>query len=92
VALQRFGDLVADRHHRIQREHRLLEDHRHAAAPHVAHLGFGKLRQLDAVQRHRPADDLRSVRQEPHDRKRGERFAAPGFAQQRESLPWPDLE
>jgi len=31
---ERFGDLVADAHHRVQRRHRLLEDQRDARAAH----------------------------------------------------------
>ena len=38
VDLQRLGDLLADLHHRVQRRHRVLEDHRHLRAPDVAHL------------------------------------------------------
>ncbi len=37
VQPDRFGDLLADREDRIQRRHRLLEDHRHVGAAHRAH-------------------------------------------------------
>ena len=37
VDLQRLGDLAADLHHRVERRHRVLEDHRHLLAPHAAH-------------------------------------------------------
>ena len=37
VQAQRLDDLVADGEHRVQRGHRLLEDHRDAVAAHLAH-------------------------------------------------------
>ena len=33
-----FGDLLADLHQRVERDHRVLEHHRHLGAPQVAHL------------------------------------------------------
>ena len=38
VSRERLGDLVADREHRVQRRHRVLEDHRHLAAAKLAKL------------------------------------------------------
>ena len=35
---QRFGDLMADGQHRVERGHRLLEDHRDLVAADLAHL------------------------------------------------------
>ena len=35
---ERLGDLALDLHHRVERGHRVLEDHRHLGAPDVAHL------------------------------------------------------
>ncbi len=37
---EHLADLVADRAQRVERGHRLLEDHRDAGAAHLAHLGF----------------------------------------------------
>ena len=42
VGLEGLGDLVADPHDRVQRRHRLLEDHADLAAAHVAHLALGE--------------------------------------------------
>ena len=42
VPRQHLGDLRADRHHRIEAQRRLLEDHRHAAAAHAAHGELGQ--------------------------------------------------
>ena len=36
-----LGNLVSDAHHRIERGHRLLEDHADAGAANMAHLRFG---------------------------------------------------
>ena len=36
---QRFGNLFADGEHGIKRSHRILKDHRHIVAAHVAHPG-----------------------------------------------------
>ena len=53
--MQRFGDLLADRHHRVERRHRLLEDHRDLVAAHVAHLLLGELEQIAPSSRIEPA-------------------------------------
>ena len=37
VDLEWLRDLFANLHHRIQRRHRILEDHRHLFAPHSTH-------------------------------------------------------
>ena len=42
VCHQHLGNLLADLHRRVQRGHRLLEDHRHVIAAHSAHFGFGQ--------------------------------------------------
>ena len=41
--------LAADREHRVQRRHRLLEDHRDLAAAHAAHLFFAEREQVAAL-------------------------------------------
>ncbi len=45
VNVEHLADLVADGAQRIERRHRLLEDHGDACAAHLPHLGFGELRQ-----------------------------------------------
>ena len=47
---QRLHDLQADRQDRIERGHRLLEDHRDVAAADLAHLLVGELEQVAAVE------------------------------------------
>ena len=48
MLLDRLGDLPADRQHRVQRSHRLLEHHADVAAPHLAHLLLGQPHQIAA--------------------------------------------
>ena len=43
----RLADLVADREHRVQRRHRLLEDHRDVRAANAAHRRAAGLREID---------------------------------------------
>ncbi len=46
VQAQRLGDLLADRHHRVERAHRVLEDHRDSAPEMLAHLLVVETHQL----------------------------------------------
>src|SRR5690606_5165069 len=46
---QRFGDDVADGHPRIERRHRVLEDHRHPPA-YPPEIAFGKRPDVDPVE------------------------------------------
>jgi hypothetical protein len=47
---QGLADLAADGQHRIEARHRLLEDHRNVVAADRAHLTFGKLQQILALE------------------------------------------
>ena len=47
---QRLHDLLSDRQDRIERGHRLLEDHRDVAAAHLAHLLVGEIEQVAALE------------------------------------------
>lgn len=76
-----LGQLLADRHHGIERCHWLLKDHRDIAAAHAAHRTVGELREfapfeLDAA----GGDPQRGFRQEPHDSKRSHGFARAALA------------
>jgi hypothetical protein len=48
VELEHLGDLAADRQHRVERRHRVLEDHRDVAAAHAPHL-LGRQRRAVAA-------------------------------------------
>ena len=74
---QRLGDLLADGHHRIERRHRLLEDHRDLVAAHAAHLFFADLQEVAAAELDRARDDAaRRIGDEPHQRQRRHALAA----------------
>ena len=77
---QHFGDLESDRQHRVQRGHRLLEDHRDLVAPDAARLGFGQRKQLLSAQFGAAFDPAAAARREPHDGQRGDAFSGAGFA------------
>ena len=85
----RLGHLVADGPQRIERGHRLLEDHAHVMAAQPAHLGLAPLQQLRAVEPDRPAR-LRPVRQQTHHGQRGHRLARPALADHAEHLARPE--
>ena len=76
-----LGDLLADRLQRVERRHRLLEDHADVVATKRAHLVLGGGQYIDAVE----TDAARcpgGLRQKPHDRQRRHRLAGAGFADQ----------
>ena len=54
---QRFGDLRADAHHRIERRHRFLEDEADARAADLAHLVLRQRQQIAALEHHPAAGD-----------------------------------
>ena len=49
-----FADLITHGVGGVERGHGLLEDHRDAVAPVLAHLGLAELQQVAPVQRHAP--------------------------------------
>lgn len=51
---QDFDNLFADRQNRVQRGHRLLEDHADIAAANAAPLPFGKRQQVAALELNSP--------------------------------------
>ena len=93
MGAQHLVDLAADRHHRIERRHRLLEDHRHgggAQLPQAAVAGGEQFLadQLDAAAgRHQ-----RALLQQAHHRQRGHRLARAAFADQAQRLALADLQ
>ena len=50
MQLQRFGDLGADGQHRIQRGHRVLENHGDFRAAHQPHLFVRELQQVTPLE------------------------------------------
>ena len=50
VGADRLDDLAADAHDRVERGHRLLEDHRDLAAAAAAHLALGQREEVGAAE------------------------------------------
>ena len=89
---QRFGDLIADREHRIQRRHRLLKDERDLGPAHGAHVALREGQQVAALETDAASCNAARRLHQPQDRHRGDRFAAAGFADQPQRLSGPHLE
>ncbi len=88
-----LGDLVADGERRVERGHRLLEDHRDSVATQLSHRGFGELQQIDAVEHDLAARDTSwRIRDEAHDRQSGHALPAPGLADNAERASRFDAE
>src|SRR6185312_5801284 len=89
----RLADLVADPDHRVERGHRLLEDHGDAIAANLAHLRFIETEQVGAFEHDLAADDTAGrIGHQAHDRQRADALAAAGFADDRQCLAALDVE
>jgi hypothetical protein len=78
---------------RIERGHRLLEDHRHLAAAQAAALVGRKAEDVAAFEEDRIGLDLAGrARHQAHDGERGDALAAAGFADQADGAATPDGE
>ncbi len=76
----RFHDLRADGEHRVERRHRLLEDHADVAAADRLHLPLGQPHEVVAEERDAARFDAGGRRQQPHDRERRDALAGAAFA------------
>ena len=92
VQHEHLGDLLADRRQRIERRHRLLEDHGDALAAQAPQLGCRRVLDLLAVEHDLAAGERQRPAQQAHDGQRGNALAAPEFAHQPERLAAADLE
>ena len=86
VQPQRLGDLRADGGDRIERGHRVLEDHADVDAADAPQGRLVQRHQVDPVEEDLPADDLPARRQQPLDGHRGHRLAAAGLADDAQRL------
>jgi len=85
---QHFSDLSADGQHRIERSHRLLEDHGNGIATHLPHLRFRQLEQIAPLEHNAPLDGSSGWGcDQAQNRKRGDAFAATGLADDGQRLP-----
>jgi hypothetical protein len=65
VQHQRLADLIADAEHRVQRGHRLLEDHADLVAADGAHLAVRHLQQVLALEADLASNLARRLGDEP---------------------------
>ncbi len=92
MADQHLGELRADGEGRVQRGHRLLEDHRQ---PVAAQVGQGRLverQQVAAFEGHAAGDMRSGPRQQAHDRQRRHALAAAGLADHAQGFAGIDRE
>src|SRR5580658_5723371 len=82
-----LDDLVPDPLHRVERGHRVLEDHRHPPAPDTLELALGSRDKVEVAE-HRLAREagVRAAR-EPHDRHCGDGLARTRLADNGQYLP-----
>ena len=92
VQHEHLGDLPADRRDRIERRHRLLEDHGDAIAAQRALLGRRKVLDLPAVKSDGAGADRQRLAQQADQSERRDALAAAGFADQAECLAAIDAE
>ena len=66
VLCQHFIDLVAASHHRVQRRHRLLKNHRHARGAQLTQAAHRRMRDVFALQQDLPTQHGQLVGQKAH--------------------------
>ena len=93
VQPQAFRQLLTDTQYRIQRGHRILEDHADLTAANLAHLTFAEAKQFPALHRDAALLNIRILlRQQLHDGMSGHALAAAGLADDPECLAMIDGE
>ncbi len=81
VLFQRLGDLAADRQHRIERGHRLLEHHADLTTADLAHFCSRKLHDIATGKQNLTACDASGrISDETQQRERTDRLARSAFA------------
>ena len=83
---QRFSDLPADRHQRVERGGRFLEDHRHHVTADRRHPGLVEPRDVASLELDRAGAPVRDRRQQAHDGARRQALAAAALAHQCQRL------
>ncbi|MCY1178464.1 hypothetical protein D9M73_188120 [compost metagenome] len=86
-------DLLFDVVQRVERSHRLLEDHRHAVAANAPHLFLVEGQQVVTLEQDAAARvPGQGVGQQAQDRMRRHRFAGAAFTHQRQGFATLDVE
>ena len=92
VLAERLEQLEADRLHRVQRAERVLEDHGHPAAAHVAQELLRRAGELELAEPDRPRGDVPRRLEQPEHGERHRRLARARLADEREPLAASELE
>src|SRR5262249_53072538 len=92
MATDRSDDLVADRLHRIECRHRVLEDERDLLATHLLHLPVGEAGDFTPVQAHRAPGDAAGRLDQPEDRQRKSGLPRAGLADDADAVASLDRE
>src|SRR5215470_1766424 len=82
-----LGDLGDHREQRVQRHHRVLQDHRDPLAADAPHLVLGLLEEIRALEHHLARDDARGRRQHAQEGERQGGLARARLADDAERLP-----
>src|SRR5918992_1564053 len=92
VRLERLADLSADGQDRVQRGHRVLEDHCDLPATDLPQLRVVELQQVLPAEHGGPARHAPVASEDPEQRERGHALAAARLADDAECLTWGDVE
>ena len=93
VQEDRLADLVADGHDRVERAHRLLEDHGDVAAADIRHARARQAQKVDALEHDAPAHDAAGrLGDKPQDRQRRDRLCRNRIRRRCRRPPGCDLE
>jgi hypothetical protein len=92
VGADGLGDLRADALERVERRHRILEDHRDLAAAHVAQLALIGGGQVAPVEEHVPRDARARPPRQAHQRQRQRALARTRLADDAERATGWDVE
>ena len=87
-----LGDLGADPHDRVERAHRLLEDHRHLRAADAVEVGLAQRHQVLAIQQDLAGGDARLRRQHAEDGAQRHALAGARLPDDPERIASGDLE
>ncbi len=92
VRLQRLDHLLLDAQHRVERHHRVLEDHGDTRTAQLAHALFGETGEILALKKDAAAGDAPGRVDEADDREPRHRLAGAALADEAENLTARDAE
>src|SRR5207253_2857823 len=86
------GDLIAHGMHRVERSHRLLEDHRDFGASDLSHLLRVELGEIPTLEENAAGGNLAWIIDQPHDAEGGDAFATARLSNETHDLAGLDRE